>query len=196
MSEDEEPDWLVELAKGGEALRRQIEPIVQAAEQFVCDARRAKISGGPALPFAQRVALAVDAGIRELLPAHERSMVHGLTLSTGVGTAAALTGVGTMAGARVGAAAVLSGVGTLTGGGSVALPPLRVSGQMTVENPASGQAERRIGQILAMVLVAIVASGLLGVQGPDRAAVDHYLTVIGVGLTVAVLIWNKQNKPK
>lgn len=48
MSENEEPDWLAELAKGGEALRRQIEPIVHAAQQFVRDARRAKISGGPA----------------------------------------------------------------------------------------------------------------------------------------------------
>jgi hypothetical protein len=47
-----------------------------------------------------------------------------------------------------------------------------------------------------LVLVAIVASGLLGVQGPDRAAVDHYLTVMSVALPVAVLIWNKQNKPK
>jgi hypothetical protein len=67
MSEDnEEPDWLAELAKGSEALRRQVEPIVQSAEQFVRDARRAKADSGPALPFAQRVALAVDAGMREL----------------------------------------------------------------------------------------------------------------------------------
>jgi hypothetical protein len=27
MSENKEPDWLGELAKGGEALRRQVEPI-------------------------------------------------------------------------------------------------------------------------------------------------------------------------
>jgi hypothetical protein len=36
----------------------------------------------------------------------------------------------------------------------------------------------------------------MGVQGPDRAAVDHYLTVIGVGLAVAVLIWNGLNNQK
>jgi hypothetical protein len=72
MSEDNEPDWLAELAEGGEALRRQVEPIVQAADQFVRDARRAKASGGPALPFAQRLALAVDAGMRELLPSRKR----------------------------------------------------------------------------------------------------------------------------
>ena len=53
MSEDNEPDWLAELAKGGEALRRQIEPIVQAAEQFVRDSRQAKTTGGPALRFAR-----------------------------------------------------------------------------------------------------------------------------------------------
>jgi len=51
MSEDKEPDWLVELAKnpevlrrqidqGGEALRRQVEQIGRATEQFVRDARR------------------------------------------------------------------------------------------------------------------------------------------------------------
>jgi hypothetical protein len=62
-----------------------------------------------------------------------------------------------------------------------------------VPDALSGQAERSVGQILAMVLVAIVASGLLGVQGPDRAAVDHYLTVIGVALTISVLIWTKRS---
>jgi hypothetical protein len=76
MSEDKEPDWLAELAKGGEALRRQVEPIVKAAEQFVRDARRAKGSGGPALPFPQRVALAMDAGVRELLPARKQPAAH------------------------------------------------------------------------------------------------------------------------
>jgi hypothetical protein len=34
MSEDKEPDWLGELAKGGEAMRRQMESIVQSAEQL------------------------------------------------------------------------------------------------------------------------------------------------------------------
>jgi len=50
MNEDSEPDWLAELAKGGEALRRQVEPIVQAAEQFVRDARQAKSMAGPCCP--------------------------------------------------------------------------------------------------------------------------------------------------
>jgi hypothetical protein len=46
-----------------------------------------------------------------------------------------------------------------------------------------------------LVLVLITASGLLGVQGPDRAAVDHYLAVISLALPIAVYIWNKNNKP-
>jgi hypothetical protein len=59
-----------------------------------------------------------------------------------------------------------------------------------VQNPPDDQAERSIGQILALMLVAIIASGLLGVQGPDRAAVDHYLTVLSFALPIAVLIWS------
>jgi hypothetical protein len=81
MSESKEPDWPGELAKGGEGLRRQVEPIVQAAEQFVRDARRVKDRGGPALPFPQRVALAVDAGMRELLPARRQPVAHQATAS-------------------------------------------------------------------------------------------------------------------
>ncbi len=65
-----------------------------------------------------------------------------------------------------------------------------------VQDSARGNHERSIGQILALVLVAIVASGLMGVQGPDRPTVDHYLTVMGIALPIALLIWNKRNKPK
>ena len=39
--------------------------------------------------------------------------------------------------------------------------------------------------------MAIATAGLLGVQRADRATVDHYLTVIGVALPIALLIWNK-----
>jgi hypothetical protein len=84
--------------------------------------------------------------------------------------------------------------GTVTGTGELAMPAMGTSGQGTVEEPSSGHAERSIGQILALVLVLIAASGLLGVQGPDRAAVDHYLTVISLALPIALYIWN--NKPK
>jgi hypothetical protein len=84
----------------------------------------------------------------------------------------------------------LAGVGTMTATGNVTLIRPRVSGQGTVQDATGGQAERSIGQILALVLVAIAASGLMGVQGPDRAVVDHYLTVLSFALPIAVLIWN------
>ena len=172
MSEDVEPDWMAELAKGGEALRRQIEPIVQAAEQFARDSRRAKTNGGPALPFAQRVALAVDAGLSELLPARMDADVRPVTL-------------------EVSAAFPTPIVFT----GSIVLPKMHISGQLAAGDLRGGHGEQSIGQILALVLVVIATWRLLVVPEQDRAAVDHYLSVIGFGLTIALLIWNKQNKP-
>lgn len=175
MSEDKEPDWLAELAKGGEALRRQMAPLVEAAE------RLAGASRWPVPPIPQRIVRAVDAAMRELLPPPQPPDVRYSSFR------GYISFTGTMAGT-----ANLTGVGTITASGSVALPPLRASGQLTIENPPSGPAERSIGQILALVLVAIVTSGLLGVQGPDRATVDHYLTVLSFALPIAVLIWSKQ----
>ena len=167
MSENEEPDWLAELAK----------ELFEGAEQFVRNAGRGTTSGvGPVLPLQQRLVRAVDAAMRELAPARQ-PVTHQRT--------AALT-ITPIFGATATVAASLE----------LGLSPMRFSGQATAENPPSTETERSIGQILALVLVAIVASGLLGVQGPDRAVVDHYLTVMSVALSVAVLIWNKQNKPK
>jgi hypothetical protein len=79
VSEDGEPDWLAELAKGGEALRRQVESIVQAAEQLA--------ASGPARPLAQGITRAVG----ELLSAPKRPVAHQATaeLATAIGTAAA-----------------------------------------------------------------------------------------------------------
>ncbi len=146
MSEENEPDWLAELAKGSEALRRQVEPIVQAAEQFVRDARRAKADGGPALPFAQRVALAVDAGMRELLPTPVHAIAHPGTIS----------------------AAVSVPLPTITVSGSLALPPMRMvafgevgsaSDSLSVERrgPRPSLAEFSDGQIVFLVLVWLYA---------------------------------------
>ena len=50
MSENEEPDWLAELAKGGDEVRRQIELLVQGAQQFVRDSQQAAPGGGPMPP--------------------------------------------------------------------------------------------------------------------------------------------------
>ena len=89
--------------------------------------------------------------------------------------------------ATVTATAHLAIASTITAVGSVALPPRSLAVQGTVEQP--DLIERNIGRIFALVLVAILTSGLLGVQGPDRATVDHWATIIGVALTIAVLIW-------
>jgi hypothetical protein len=108
--------------------------------------------------------------MRELTSATEHSVVRDANVQ---GVAAAIS--------------VMAGVGTVTASGSVTLPRIRFAGQGTVEEP--DLIERNIGRILALVLLAFGTAGLLGVQGPDRAAVDHYLTVISLALSIAVLIW-------
>lgn len=164
MNENKEPDWLGELVKGGEALQREAMRIVRAAEKMA--------ASGPARPFTRRIVRAVGAGIREL--AAPEAIVRELTLAT------AVTGM-----------ASLTGVGTITAVGSIVLPPMRFVGEGTVHQP--DLIERNIGRILALVVLAIVTSGLLGVQGSDRATVDHWATIISAGLTIAVLIWAGHN---
>jgi hypothetical protein len=166
MNENEELDWLAQLAKGGDEMRRQVEQLIQGAQQFIRDGQR---TGGPVPPFQQRVVRAVGAAMRELVPAPEVP-VRGQGAARGYTTA-----VGTATGTAI----------TISGG--LAMAPMGMSGQASVQQ--LDLIERNIGRILLLVLVAIAASGLLGVQGPDRAAVDHYLNVIGVALSIAVLIW-------
>jgi hypothetical protein len=115
-----------------------VEPLVQAAEQFVRDARLAKASGGLTLPFAQRVALAFDAGMHELLPACKPPVAHQ--------TAAALT---------VGIS--MSAAATVTSSINLALPPMRVSSQRTVVKRPRGLAVPSDGQIVFLVLVWLYA---------------------------------------
>ena len=75
MSENEDQDWLAELAKGGEALRRQIEQLFQGAEQVVRVARQGKTSGiGPVPPFQQRLVRAFDAAMDESCQSASRSI--------------------------------------------------------------------------------------------------------------------------
>jgi hypothetical protein len=137
MSENEEPDWLAELAKGGEAIRQQVEPIVQAALQF---ARLdwPKASTGPGVPLPLRLAAAVDAAMRELLPPPE-PVVHQISLP-----------------------------GTITVSGSLALRPMRFVGDAEVvtapegkavqaPQPRRGLAALSDGEIVALVLVWLYA---------------------------------------
>jgi hypothetical protein len=178
MSEKNEPDWLAELANSGEALRRQVEPIVQAADQFVRDARRAKAGGGPALPFAQRLALAVDAGMREFVPADGRPVVHDVPLNDG--------------GAGVDRLAVVM---TIAGSGGVVLPKMGLSGQGAVGNRRSGLAALSDGQIVFLVLVwlyAFVLPWFGAALPPEFHAVlsDHYAT-IAIALAITWRIRDK-----
>jgi hypothetical protein len=115
-----------------------------------------------ARPFTRRIVRAVDVGIRQL--AAPEPVVH-----------------------TVSGTANMTAAGTMTAVGNVVLVPMRIAGEGSVEEP--DLIERNVGRILALVLLAFGTAGLLGVQGPDRATVDHYLTVIGVALTIAVLIW-------
>lgn len=97
-------------------------------------------------------------------------VLHELTLATTVTGTASLTGVG-----------------TITAVGCITLPPMRFAGEGTVQQP--DLIERNIGRILTLVVLAIVTPGLLAVQGPDRATIDHWATIISAGLTISVLIW-------
>lgn len=165
MSEENEPDWLAELAKGGEAVRAQIEPILQAAQQFVRDAQRAKTSRGPALPFAQRVALAVDAGLRELLPARMDADVRPVTLEASVTFPA-----------------------VIVASGGLVLSPMSIAGQATVQDRRAAIA----GQVLVLVIVWLlvlvlpVAIAMSGLSPGTQLILDIYyaaLPAIAVEIT-------------
>ena len=162
MSEEIEPDWLAELAMGGQALRAQLEPIVQAAQQFVRDARRAKASGRPALPFAQRVALAVDAGLRELLPARMDADVRPVTLEASVAFPA-----------------------VIVASGGLVLSPVSIAGQGTVQDRRAVIA----GQVLVLlivwllVLVLPVAIAMAGLSPDTQLILDTYYAAL---LAIAV----------
>lgn len=89
MNEHNDPDWLAELAKGGEALRRQVESIVQAAEQFV--------AGGSARPLARRITRAVGAAMREIQPPPVHAVAHPGVPEVSVALPAAITFSGSVA---------------------------------------------------------------------------------------------------
>jgi hypothetical protein len=216
MTEDKEPDRRAELARPDEAMLREIErsqqflrdhewAIRQAreAQRFYKEhesvirqvqqlwplvlqsqAMRRQIDpiiklveqltrGGvwPVPPLQQRLMRTVEAALRDIQPPQVVAVGHPVTVDISVPIPTAI---------------VFSG--------SAALPPRRASGQMKVQAPDS--IERNIGRIFVLVLVAIGTAGLLGVQGPDRVTVDHWLTVLSFALAIAVLVWNALNKQK
>jgi len=187
MNEENEPDRLAELAKGGEALRGQMEPVVRAAQQFVRDAQQAKARGGPALPFAQRVALAVDAGIRELVPEPKRPVAHHRT-------AGLVVNISSAASARVttGAGLTIQPVfGAVRGDTAAATETVAVE----VLDSRRGLAGLNAGQILALVLVwllllampvAIVDAKLS--QEAQQAAEAYYAVAVALAVKITFRI--------
>lgn len=181
MSEDKEPDWLAELAKGGDEVRRQIELLVQGARQFVRDNQQAIASGGPVPPFQQRVVRAVGAAMRELVPAAGYPVRYGSFKGS------------------------ISGVSTVTGSGSFALPPMtfvadgdvasatEAATVKVVPEPSGRLAAWSDGEIVFLVLVWIYAVWLpwVGSRLPPELhgmLTDGYATVaIAFGITWRLL---------
>lgn len=145
MSENEEPDWLAELAKRGDTVRGQIELLIQGAQQFVRDGQQATASGGPVPPFQQRVVRAVGVAMRELVPAAGYPVRYG-----------SLRGNGSLVGTVYGTSS-LTGSGTLTASGSVTAPMPRVAGQLRVEEHPRGLAALSDGEKAALVLIWLYA---------------------------------------
>jgi hypothetical protein len=128
MSENKEPDWLVGLAK----------QLFESAERVVRDARQGKTSGiGPVAPFQQRLVRAIDAAMRELVPARQ-PVAHQRTASLTVSP-------------------VMAATATVTASFDLALPPMRFSGQATVKDRPRGFAALSDGEKAAFVLVWLYA---------------------------------------
>jgi hypothetical protein len=172
-----------QLDEGGDELRRQVEQFGRAVGQFVRDNRAQ--GAGPVTPLPQRLMRAAEAAVREFLPPQQLPEVHVSGFRAYMSFSTVISG-----------SASLCGTGTITASGSVALPRMSISGHKTVENPSDGRAEHGIGQVLCCLMVLIAGSGLLGVQGADRATVDHILTVISTLLPIAWFIWTMHDKQK
>lgn len=163
MSESEEPDW---LAKGGEAVRRELLPLVTAVDQIVRDARLAKASGGPALPTVQRVALAVDAAMREILPARMDATAQPATLEVSVAFPA-----------------------VIIGSGGVTLPPMRLGGQGTVQDRRAVTAGHLLIVVILWLLVLVGPEAIMkaNLSSGATAMLDAYYGAIAA-IAVAVTI--------
>lgn len=170
MSESEEPDW---LAEGGEAVRRELLPLVRAVDQIVRDARLAKASGGPALPLVQRVALIADASLNEWLSTGERPVAHQRT--------AALTVNVTM-----------SATATVTASGGLAMRRMGLAGQGAVQNRRSVIAGHVLVLVIMWLLVfvgpAAIAEANLS-SGTETTSDAYYgaYAALAVGVTIRYL---------
>lgn len=159
MSEKDEQDWLAELAKGGEALRRQVEYVVQAAERFA--------AGGSTRTLAQRVALAVGADIRELLSPPER---HAVGRSAINGTTAMVS--------------VTAAAGLATASGSAAMPSVRVQAE---RNAGQILALVLLWLVVLAVPAGVMATNLSPKAQAMLGAYDAMLATLAVEITFRIL---------
>ena len=176
MNENAEPDWLAELAKGGEALRRQMESIVQAAEQFA--------ASGPARPLKQGITRAVG----ELLSAPKRPVAHQAIAELAVAVGAAASATVTASGSLTLPPMVLVADGDVA----------TASENGTVEVLSRGDlAALSDGQIVFLVLVwlyALVLPWVGSALPPEFHAVlsDGYAT-FALALTITWRMLDKRN---
>jgi hypothetical protein len=91
---DEPPEWLRQAAQNVDALINSAWPIIKAAQEYVDQARAAQAGAGPNLGSGAEIALALDAGMAELVatirrqarPRHHTVSAH-LAVPTFVATA-------------------------------------------------------------------------------------------------------------
>jgi hypothetical protein len=152
-------------------LRRQLEPIAQAVAQMTRIGPWLKTGGSLALPLPLRLAAAVDIAIREPVVRHVSS--HDTANATDSVVA----------------------VSAITGSRSVALPPMRTSGQMTVKERPKGLAARSDGEIVFLVLIwlyALVLPWWATRLPPEYHSMltDSYATS-GLALTITLYVRDK-----
>jgi hypothetical protein len=169
MSKDTEPDWLAELAKGGEALQREAMRLVKAAEELA--------ASGPARPLTRRIVRAVGASIREL--AAPEPVAANVTVTAGLATASA--------------------VAMATAVGSVVLPPMRFAGEGTVQEPdlivrTVGCIFALV--LLWLVVLAVPAAVAATDLSPKvEAALDAYDAILAaLALEITFRFLDKRNK--
>ena len=156
MSENEEPGWSAEMV-----------PIVRAVDQFVRDARLAKASGGPTLPIVQRVALAVDAAMREILPGRLDANVQPATLEGSVAFPA-----------------------VIVGSGGVMLPPIRIGGQGRVQDRQAVIAGQRLVMVILWLLVLVGPAVIIKANlssGATTMLDAYYATVAATAIAVGCI---------
>lgn len=139
MSENEEPDWLAELAA----------QLFENAERVARDTRQGKMTGiGPVPPFQQRLVRAADAAMRELVP------TAALTVTPSFGATGPLAHQRT---ATLTVTPVFGATATVTASFELALRPMRISGQAMVKDRPRGIAVLSDGEKAAFVLVWLYA---------------------------------------